>query len=149
MPADYRGTPIDRFVRRVHFTGTCWLWTGGLNKAGYGNFHHETTVRAHRWIYQLSVGPIPPGLQLDHLCRVRRCVNPDHLEPVTAQTNVLRGDGLAAINARKTHCVRGHAFVASNISSYVDPTRPVRKCLTCQRERTRLDRAKAKARAHA
>lgn len=103
----------------------CWLWTGSLNAAGYGK--HGKKV-AHRVVYELLVGPIPPGLQMDHLCRVRRCVNPDHLEPVTQQVNIERGEGACARNARVTHCPRGHAYADGNL--YVNP-QGFRRCRLC------------------
>lgn len=86
----------------------CWGWTGSPNGNGYGHARVDgKTYVAHRYVYQSTVGPIPEGLQLDHLCRNRMCVNPSHLEPVTHRENVLRGQGHAAINARKTHCSCG------------------------------------------
>lgn len=87
----------------------CWLWTGAVRE-GYGAFKDPVTKRtkvAHRGVYELLVGPITEKT-LDHLCRVRSCVNPDHLEPVSYQENILRGEGASAVNARKTHCVQGH-----------------------------------------
>jgi hypothetical protein len=96
----------------------CWPWLGGLNGHGYGT--QGTTFRgfkwlAHRLVYEIMVGPIPKGLTLDHLCRNHACVNPLHLEPVTAVENVMRGDGWAARKARQTHCTRGHPLTEDNI----------------------------------
>jgi hypothetical protein len=90
----------------------CWMWIGARNADGYGNFgvKHREIVDAHRVAYQLLVGPIPEGLSIDHLCRVRACVNPKHMEPVTHRENVLRGNSPAAANARKTRCPLGHPF---------------------------------------
>jgi hypothetical protein len=93
----------------------CWLWTAGTNRGGYGGFNvrnggRPTTARAHRYAYEQLVGYIPDGLQLDHLCRNRLCVNPNHLEPVSSRTNVLRGEGLAAHNATKVRCGQGHPY---------------------------------------
>jgi len=84
----------------------CWLWTGWGTHDGYGRFAVTQKVKfsAHRFAYELYRGPIPLGRTLDHLCRVRRCVNPAHLEPVSLRENILRGEGLAALNASKTHC---------------------------------------------
>ena len=107
----------------------CWLWTGRLDPKGYGTVHvFGKSQRAHRVVYELFVGPIPDGLELDHLCRVRHCVNPDHLEPVDHKTNVLRGDGWGAKNARKTHCVNGHEFTDENTRLRIDGSRDCRAC---------------------
>jgi hypothetical protein len=90
----------------------CWEWTACKIKTGYGRVQmKEGPKLAHRIIYELLVGPIPEGLTLDHLCRNRSCVNPSHLEPVTMRENCLRGTGPTAINARKTHCIRGHILL--------------------------------------
>ena len=113
--------------------GGCWPWLAGQYHNGYGRFWDgQRQVRAHRYAYELLVGPIPDGLQIDHLCRVRNCVNPDHLESVTARDNVLRGKGRCAINARKTHCKYGHEFSAENTGHRSDGR--ARWCRTCQKE---------------
>lgn len=78
--------------------GPCWIWTGNTMKDGYTHFKVSgKTVKAHRFSYELLIGAIPDNLALDHLCRIRNCVNPSHLEPVTQQVNILRGDGRAAL----------------------------------------------------
>lgn len=90
----------------------CWLWMGAQNDGGYGVcFIEGIHLRAHRIAYEIHIGPIPPELQLDHLCRVRCCVNPAHLEPVTITENLRRG-----INAEssRTHCPQGHPYSESN-----------------------------------
>ena len=99
-------------MRHVAKTGDCWLWTGHVNRGGYGMFNAEAgrTRVAHRQSYEIFVGLIPEGLQLDHLCRNRRCVNPAHLEPVTAAENTARG-----LNAKRTACPRGHDYTPENI----------------------------------
>ena len=101
-------TEQERFWSYVNKTNTCWLWKGALIR-GYGNFRRGKegnfkNVRAHRFSYELVKGPIND--QLDHLCRVRNCVNPDHLEDVDSRTNLLRGETAAARNAAKTECPR-------------------------------------------
>lgn len=96
----------DRFMKHVVADESgCWLWQSVIGKDGYGKFATSGTTKplAHRIAYELFVGPIPEGLQIDHLCRVRRCVNPEHLEPVTQLENVRRG-----IWAQATHCKYGH-----------------------------------------
>ena len=131
---DLSTTLTERFWAKVDQTETCWLWQGAVSSSGYGNVSgvDRRTRRAHRVAYELLVGPIPPGLQLDHLCRVRRCVNPSHLEVVTQTVNVLRGEGPTAKNATKTHCHRGHPLDKSNTRH-----RPSggRTCRTCERIR--------------
>lgn len=126
---------MDRYV--VDASG-CWNWTGTLSPRGYGTLHvGATSKRAHRISYEVHRGPIPEGLTLDHLCRNRKCINPAHLEIVTAGVNTLRGDGPTAINKRKTHCKRGHALSGANLHLY----RGRRVCLTCKaasRNRTPL-----------
>lgn len=105
-------TPLERFSAKVTIDGAgCWLWTAGKTSGGYGKFKVDgRTVLAHRWHYETQRGPIPTGLQIDHLCRVRHRVNPDHLEPVTCRENLLRGATFQAANAAKTHCPQGHPY---------------------------------------
>lgn len=127
--------------------GECWLWTGALQTAGYGSFRVGTRIMlAHRFAYEMLVGPIPTGLTIDHVrergCVHRNCVNPAHMEAVTPRENTLRGPStLAAINARKTHCDAGHAFDAANTR---DDGRQ-RHCRACQREATRRYQARRRA----
>lgn len=100
----------SRFWKNVEKTNRCWNWKGTITQ-GYGRFwlpNRRRVTQAHRLSYELLKGPIPDGLTLDHLCRNRSCVNPDHLEPVIGRVNTLRGEGPPAINSRKIHCIRGH-----------------------------------------
>lgn len=100
----------ERFWEKVDKSGDCWLWTASTTW-GYGAFRTRAPrdwVKAHRYSYERLVGPIPVGLQLDHLCRNRRCVRPDHLEPVTQRENLMRGDTLPARAAAKLICDYGH-----------------------------------------
>lgn len=125
-----RSVPVaDRFERFVLRTPACWLWTGSLDHGGYGSIKQTGTcvLRAHRVSYEKYIGPIPEGLQLDHLCRNRACVNPAHLEPVTKAENMRRGFGFSAINARKTHCLRGHELSGENLAIWSGR----RNCRTC------------------
>jgi hypothetical protein len=140
--------PSERFWPKVNKNGEggCWLWTGCQNGTGYGRFDKSV---AHRFSYQLLVGPVPDGLDLDHLCRVRHCVNPDHLEPVTRSENLRRGilhgpiDGgrAAARQREKTHCPQGHEYTPDN--TYSPPSRPsARYCRRCHLEHTWKRRGK-------
>ena len=124
-----------RFWERVEKSAGCWLWIGYLDpQHGYGKWNPRSggsPQHAHRVAYEQLVGPVPEGLHLDHLCRVRRCVNPDHLEPVTPRENNRRGYGFAGVHARKTHCPQGHAYDAANTYLY----RGMRMCSTCRKAR--------------
>lgn len=108
------------------------LWTGTLHHSGYGQFKiHGRIVAAHRMSYELRVGPIPPELVLDHLCRVRHCVAPLHLEAVTNAENIRRGDTGLAAGAQmraKTHCPQGHPYDEANAYVRSDGSRICRAC---------------------
>lgn len=114
---------LARLMSNVEITGTCWLWRGTLSPEGYGKFGKNWM--AHRLLYELLTAPISPGLTLDHLCRVKCCVNPDHLEPVTIGENKRRAIAL------KSHCAKGHPWVPGNI---IVEKRGSRRCQTCHRE---------------
>lgn len=109
----------------------CWLWEGFIRPDGYGAvWNNGRSTYAHIVVYELCKGVVPFGLQLDHLCRLRCCVNPDHLEAVTKIQNVLRGIGPTAKNARKTHCKRGHLFSETAVIRNGS-----RSCILCERIR--------------
>ncbi len=91
-------------------------------------------MRAHRFAFEMARGPVPEGLQLDHLCRVRHCVNPGHLELVTSRVNTLRGTSFSAVNATKTHCPKGHPYSTEN--THTDASNK-RHCRVCNREAAR------------
>lgn len=111
----------------------CWVWTSRKDRGGYGKVKLDGRTRtAHAVFYECLVGPVPSGLELDHLCRNRGCVNPAHLEPVSRKENVLRGASPAAANARKTHCPRGHAFTPEN-TEVRTVGQSSRNCRTCKR----------------
>lgn len=138
-------TVVDRLWSHVDRSGgpdACWEWTASLGSHGYGQFYVDGPVmrRPHRVAYEATIGPVPDGTELDHLCRNRACVNPSHLEPVSHRENTLRGITLPAINAQKTHCIRGHEFSPDNLigSSY-------RRCRQCHRDGKRRRRAERAA----
>lgn len=141
-----RGGPIeDRFWSKVKKgdPAECWEWTGAKTADGYGLFKadaQKSMMGPHRWSYERYVGPIPTGLQLDHLCRNRACVNPSHLEPVTPGENVRRGD--AGMNMRrKTHCPQGHPYAGDNLLLDLQGKR---HCRLCRREAVRRYREKTR-----
>lgn len=126
----------ERFWSMVDKEGNngCWLWTGG-KRGDYGFFtidrdERHTTMGAHRYAYLSSVGPIPEGLQLDHLCRNPPCVNPGHLEPVTIAENLRRGHEATGTGPYATHCIHGHEFTPEN--TYHRRDRPSRGCRICR-----------------
>jgi hypothetical protein len=130
--------PIDRFMSKVmpEPNSGCWFWMGSGDARGYGHFSPRDSliVTAHRWAYEYFAGPIPPGLDLDHKCRVPCCVNPDHLEPVTRKENVRRGMGgvLRALRKpmpKRSNCRKGHPLVGHNI--HIESS-GVRRCRTCR-----------------
>lgn len=125
---------LDAYIE-VDPDTTCWIWRRKRTEDGYGRISVGGRQRpTHRLNYERFVGPIPDGYHIDHLCRVRACCNPDHLEAVPPAVNVLRSDGRAAINARKVACIRGHAFTDENTIRYVDADGSEhRGCRTCQR----------------
>lgn len=133
-----RGTVEQRFWAKVDKhgpvpgprpeLGPCWIWQPQPGSSGYGNVSwNGRSVRTYWLAYTWLVGPVSEGLELDHLCRNRRCVNPAHLEPVTHQVNVLRGASVAATCARQTHCIHGHPFDAAN-TRYAPEGRVCRAC---------------------
>lgn len=119
----------NRLWHRITFSDDCWTWNGALTK-GYGHIYVDKKNKmVHRVVYELLTGPIPDQMQIDHLCRNRRCCNPRHLEAVDSRTNSLRGVGPTAINATKTHCPQGHEYTEENTYRSVKG----RECRMCRR----------------
>lgn len=135
-----------RFWAKVDAKGICWEWTAARSKTGYGKFRlsgpQRRTKDAHRVAWEALVGPVPEGLELDHLCKMRHCVNPDHMEPVTHAENMRRGHhapGGVAQSAR-THCPAGHPYDDTNTHRSAQG----RKCRACARARARAAYHRAK-----
>ena len=128
-------TISDRFWSKVDKTDSCWLWTACKNRKGYGHFsvggRSGRPHLAHRMSYEFLIGPIPQGLTIDHLCKNKACVNPEHLEAVPNAVNTGRSD-----RATKTECVHGHIYAKDGVSTH----NKKRYCLGCKREWMRLRR---------
>lgn len=147
----YLGETFDLRVKALAVDATrvdeCWPWPGFVPKDGYVRVAirradgKAVTMVAHKRAYNVLVGEVPQGKQLDHLCRNRSCFNPKHLEPVTQRVNVRRGTGNAAKNATKTHCKRGHPLTEGNLLSS-GARRGWRNCCQCIREQDRERRRK-------
>lgn len=135
----HQRTALDRMTDRIDASGDCWLWTGRMMNNGYGRFGHRG-VAAHRAVYEALVGPIPPGREIDHLCRQRACVNPDHMEPVTPSENQRRSHSVSGLNAAKTHCPQGHPYAGDNLTFECGS----RICRTCKAAKLRRLRARRK-----
>lgn len=148
--SETREETIARFMKFVRVTENgCWEWQGGLvyppRSTPYGHFSFGKAsavftgqqMTSHKAAYLLFVGQVPPGLELDHLCRNTICACPTHLEAVTHRENVLRGVCPSAKNAQKTHCKRGHEFTPENTYPQKNRSGNGRACRTCEREKSR------------
>ena len=131
----YLKKEISRFMSFVSQTRGCWHWTGCLT-SGYGRFNRSAEVGykllqlAHRFSWEYFIGPIPDGMQIDHLCRVRNCVNPYHLEVVSCKQNIQRG----LVTRSKRYCPKGHPYAGDNL--YVSPSNKI-NCRACHRAHTK------------
>jgi len=122
----------------------CWIWIGATTSYGYGIVYRRgmPLIHAHKLAYEAACGPVPDGLELDHRCRVRSCVNPYHLEAVTHRENVLRGWAPAALHAKKTRCRHGHQYDESNTYRFADGRRRCKTCIQAQNRMYEQRRAK-------
>lgn len=139
-----QATPLqERLMARVRVDAAgCWVWVGPVNFGGYGRITlNGKTAMVHRLLYEHHAGPIPAGLQLDHLCRNRPCCNPQHLEPVTSRENSLRGIGPAAMHAAQVNCVNGHPLTPDNLLRESGK----RRCRECNKARCRKASARRRA----
>lgn len=134
--------------KKVERKRGCWTWLGHITVYGYGSISYKGKVyKAHRAVYELTVGKVPAKLVLDHKCRNRACVNPKHLQIITSRENVLFGEGATAQNSRKTHCRNGHEFTPENTFDYRGVPGKVhwgRHCRACTLNRTKRFRLSAR-----
>jgi len=134
---------IERFMAKVDKQENgCWLWTGAKDRGGYGEFHilingQKKMEIAHRFSYEHFVAKLQGKQVIDHLCRNRGCVNPQHLEAVSTHENIMRGIGLASINSSKTHCKNGHEFTAENTYFRKGAGRQCRMCRVIENRKYR------------
>ena len=135
-------TALEKLRERSRVTDSgCWQWLGATHRHGYGAIRWlGRDTYAHRAAWEAANGPIPHGLVVDHLCRNRGCINPDHLEVVTNRQNVLRGIGPSATAARRNSCINGHEYTPENTYTY----RGARQCQICRHKHREAWRAKSK-----
>jgi hypothetical protein len=134
IPINLSDDETARLLDKIKVCGECWEWQAYVRADGYGEIRiRQVGYLAHRVLFTLSNGRIGQTLELDHLCRNRKCVRPSHLEAVSTRENALRGDGAAGINARKTHCPVGHLLVGANL--ILERNGRGRKCRACHNDR--------------
>jgi len=136
---EYHKRAKNRLLSKVQLDEKtqCWNWTGYISKKGYGRIAYKYSsygsFEAYRLSYILFNGKLNSNLQIDHLCRNRKCVNPKHLEQVTKKENLLRGFGVGSKNKAKTHCPEGHQYTLEN--TRISPANGGRCCKKCQKQR--------------
>lgn len=137
---------VDKLIKeKVNKTASCWIWTGCVASNGYSKLSFESKhTSAHRVFYKWFKGPIEDGLQIDHLCRNKLCVNPDHLEAVTPKVNTLRSENIAAKNSRRTICLKNHPLAGNNLYITPDGRRQCRMCVNFRSEVYRARRSTIK-----
>lgn len=140
----YSEMPIEQIKSRLTKTDSngCWNWLGAKTNGGYGNIalgsYGKKRIVAHKFFYEKEFGEVEKGKQLDHICRNRSCVNPKHLRQLTCRENVLCGEGISAVNARKTHCHKGHELSIRNVNRVKTSRGYQRRCKTCLKLWTKL-----------
>lgn len=135
----------ERFWLKIQTgPGGCWLWQAAINEFGYGTYAHPISQLAHRVSYSVLVAPIPAGFDVDHLCMVRNCVNPEHLRAVTHRENILAPHcrGSSAVRLRRTHCPYGHELKGANVPG-AEKRKGHRKCRACDWARAHVKRQAA------
>lgn len=135
---------IEKKIFPVPMSG-CWIWMGAVNHQGYGQVRvQEGTTLVHRILYEEARGPIPKQLECDHLCRVRCCVNPDHIDLVTRRENIRRGTAPSAKQMAQTHCFRGHPLSGDNLILCKTKCGHMRRCKQCYQNRISANKERSK-----
>ena len=139
---DLNKLPIE-ISEQIEFPSDCWPWRGYISDQGYGGLKLKgRRVKAHKVVYELLIGPVPEGLELDHLCRYRHCVNPAHLEPVPHATNCQRGQAGARqkeLALARTHCRKGHPYSDENVYRSPSGKRECRECKRLSRKEPKVN----------
>lgn len=135
-------SPLESLWPKIEMTGSCWIWTGTVNRSGHGMSCKKpkfgiNSALVHRIFYETMVEHIPQGMEIDHLCRNPPCCNPSHMQVVTSKENFLRGNNPCAINSRKTHCPKGHELIPENLTQRKNGRRECKECLRLRSQKYR------------